>query len=68
MTAHMYMIVADGVGLSMGTSRAVMHGWTNGSFPGLHCVMLIKYFYIAFIGVIEGNVPGGMFFMCFFSA
>ena len=31
-------------------SRAVMHGWTDGSFLGWHCVTLITYVNIAFMG------------------
>ena len=30
-------------------SRAVIHGWTDGSFLDWHCVMLITYINIAFI-------------------
>ncbi len=41
-------------------SRAVMHCWTDGSFLGWHCVMLITYVNIAFIGEKHYTVPAKM--------
>ncbi len=37
---------------------AEMHGWTDGSFLGLHCVMLITYVNIAVIGCKTTDVYG----------